>query len=216
MFTGLVQQVGRLRGLSRTGGGAVADVACAPWADEPLRPGESVAVQGCCLTVTEARADGFRADVLDETLRVTALGALRPGAALNLERALRPCDRLGGHFVQGHVDATAELLEVRPAGRDRVLVLSCPEAEARHVVYKGSVALDGVSLTVSALHGDGRFEVCLIPTTWSQTSLSERRPGDRINLETDVLGRYVERFVRGAGATGGVTMDLLRKAGFAE
>jgi len=216
MFTGLVQQVGRLRGLSRRGGGAVADVACAPWADEPLRPGESVAVQGCCLTVTEARPDGFLADVLDETLRVTALGALRAGAAVNLERALRPCDRLGGHIVQGHVDATAELLEVRPAGRDRVLRLVCPGDDARYVVRKGSVALDGVSLTVSAVSDGGVFEVCIIPTTWSGTSLSERRPGDRINLETDVLGRFVERFVRGPGASGGLTMDLLRKAGFAE
>ena len=216
MFTGLVQQVGRLRGLSRTGGGAVADVACAPWADDPLRPGESVAVQGCCLTVVAATAEGFEADLLDETLRVTALGALRPGAAVNLERALRPVDRLGGHVVQGHVDATAELLEVRPAGRDRVLRLACRGEEARYVVYKGSVALDGVSLTVSALPGEGEFEVSVIPTTWAGTSLSERRPGDRINLETDVLGRFVERFVRGGAAPGGVTMELLRKAGFAE
>ena len=216
MFTGLVQQVGRWLGAERRGGGAVARVACAPWPDGPLAPGESVAVQGCCLTVVAATADGFEADLLDETLRVTALGALRPGAAANLERALRPSDRLGGHIVQGHGDATAERLEVRPAGRDRVLRLACRGEEARYVVYKGSVALDGVSLTVSALPGEGEFEVSVIPTTWAGTSLSERRPGDRINLETDVLGRFVERFVRGGAAPGGVTMELLRKAGFAE
>lgn len=218
MFTGLVQQVGRWLGAERRGGGAVARVACAPWPDGPLAPGESVAVQGCCLTVVAATAEGFEADLLDETLRVTALGALRPGAAANLERALRPSDRLGGHIVQGHVDATAEVVAVEPAGRDVRMRLACAGAEARYVVYKGSVALDGVSLTVSAVPAPGLFEVNLIPTTLAATSLRDRRPGDRVNLETDVLGRYVDALLAApaANAAKPVTMDLLRRAGFAE
>ena len=215
MFTGLVQRRGALLGLARSGGGAVARVACGPWEDGPLAPGESVAVQGCCLTVVAAAADGFEADLLDETLRVTALGALRPGAAANLERALRPSDRLGGHIVQGHVDATAEVVSVEPAGRDVRMRLACAGAEARYVVCKGSVALDGVSLTVSAVPAPGLFEVNLIPTTLAATSLRERRPGDRVNLETDVLGRYVDALLA-APAAKPVTMDLLRRAGFAE
>lgn len=218
MFTGLVQQVGRLGSLSRAaGGGAVASVSCAPWADGPLVPGESVAVQGCCLTVSAVRPDGFDADVLDETLAVTALRRLAPGAALNLERALRPTDRLGGHIVQGHVDGTAELLAVERVGRDFRFRLRCAPSEARYVVYKGSVALDGTSLTVSAVPESCVFEVNLIPTTLRETSLGERRRGDALNLETDVLGRYVESLLGGAAARGGasgVTVAFLRQAGF--
>ena len=192
MFTGLVQARGRWLGLAGRGGGAVARIGCAAWPDGALGPGESVAVQGCCLTVAAVRPDGFDADVLDETLRATALGDLPAGAAVNLERALRPTDRLGGHLVLGHVDAAARLEAVERVGRDRRLRLRCGPAEARYVVYKGSVALDGTSLTVSAVPEPGLFEVNVIPTTWRETSLSERRPGDRVNLETDVLARYVE------------------------
>ena len=219
MFTGLVQKVGRLGGVSRAaGGGAVLSVACAPWADGPLAAGESVAVQGCCLTVCAPRPDGFDADVLDETLAVTALGRLAPGSALNLERALRPADRLGGHIVQGHVDGTAELLAIERAGRDFRMRLRCAPAEARYVVYKGSVALDGTSLTVSAVPEPCVFEVNLIPTTLRETSLGQRRRGDLLNLETDVLGRYVEALLRGGGEERerpGLTMERLLQAGFA-
>lgn len=214
MFTGLVQKRGSLLSLSRgAAGGAVVRVANDPWPGDPLAPGESVAVQGCCLTVAAVRPDGFEADVLDETLRATALGGLAPGAALNLERALRASDRLGGHLVQGHVDAVAALESVEPAGRDFRLRLRCEPAVARYIVYKGSVALDGVSLTVSAVPAPGVFEVNVIPVTWRETSLSERRPGDSLNLETDILARYVEAFLA-APARKPVTMDLLRAAGF--
>lgn len=215
MFTGLVRQRGAWLGLARSGGGAVARVACGPWEDGPLEPGESVSVQGCCLTVAAVRADGFDADVLDETLRATALGSLRGGAAVNLERALRPSDRLGGHLVQGHVDATARVESVERAGRDWRLRLRCGSAEAKYIVYKGSVALDGVSLTVSAVPAPGLFEVNVIPTTWRETSLSERRPGDPVNLETDVLARYVEALLAAPAGGKPVTMELLRAAGFA-
>lgn len=214
MFTGLVGRRGSWLGLARGGGGAVARVSCGAWPDGPLAPGESVAVQGCCLTVAAVRPDGFDADVLDETLRATALGDLASGAAVNLERALRPTDRLGGHLVQGHVDATARLEAVERAGRDWRLRLRLDGPEARYVVYKGSVALDGVSLTVSAVPAPGLFEVNVIPTTWRETSLSERRPGDRLNVETDVLARYVESLLAAPAARKPVTMELLRAAGF--
>ena len=217
MFTGIVQKVGSLRRLCAGASGHVACIDCGPWDGGALVPGESVAVQGCCLTVANVRDDGFDADVLDETLRVMALGSLRPGAALNLERALRPCDRLGGHVVQGHVDGVASLLAVEPAGRDFRFRLKCAPEAAKFVVYKGSVALDGTSLTVSATQPGGIFEVNLIPTTMRETSLRERRPGDKLNLETDILGRYVEAMLRGdAAATApALTLSFLEKAGFA-
>ena len=223
MFTGLVQQIGHLDSLrGGSGGGSVLRVRCAPWRDGVLAPGESIAVQGCCLTATEIGDDWFDADVLEETLRASALGDLRPGAALNLERALRPCDRLGGHIVQGHVDGTAVLTGRFRAGRDWRLRLECRSDVARYVVRKGSVALDGTSLTVSAVPAQGVFEVCLIPTTWAATSLSERHEGDRINVETDILGRYVESFMSGlfpaqhspAPPTRPITAELLARAGF--
>lgn len=231
MFTGLIQRLGTLSNLTRSGSGAALAVSVPePWPD-PLVLGESVAVQGVCLTVSRILPDGFVADVLEETLACTALGALRPGARLNLERALAVGDRLGGHIVQGHVDATGQVLSIRPRGRDFVLRVGTdsrisegtdsyarmgtdsrflegtdsPAFNAsmgtdspilRHVVYKGSIAIDGVSLTVSSLSDeDGWFEVNLIPTTLRDTSLSERKPGDTVNLETDILGKYVERLL---------------------
>ena len=221
MFTGIVQKVGRLGFLASKGGGWSIGVISGPWEDGPLKPGESVAVQGCCLTVCSVRSDGFSADVLDETLAATALSSLREGAALNLERALRPCDRLGGHIVQGHVDGKATLLAIDKAGRDYVFRLRCRPEEFRYIVHKGSVALDGTSLTVSKVAEDCVFEVNLIPTTLRETSLRERHPGDTINLETDILGRYAEAFLsprRTIGDTAkgetGLSLSFLRAAGF--
>lgn len=212
MFTGLIQQCGTLRALNRQNGGAVLAIACAPW-ETPLVHGESVAVQGACLTVTQIREDGFDADVLDETLDCTALTALRPGDRLNLERALRVGDRLGGHFVTGHVDETGRFLSRTARGRDAILRIGCSREFARHTVQKGSVALDGVSLTVSAL-GDDWFEVNIIPTTFAETSLSSRRPGDPVNLESDLLGKYTARFCGLPAAPGSLTEATLESAGF--
>ena len=196
MFTGLIQRLGLHAGLARADGGASLSVTLpSPWPD-PLVLGESVAVQGVCLTVSRILPDGFVADVLEETLDCTALGALRSGARLNLERALAVGDRLGGHIVQGHVDATGEVLSIRPRGRDFVLRVGTDSPTLRQTVYKGSIAIDGVSLTVSALSDEeGWLEVNLIPTTLRETSLSERKPGDAVNLETDILGKYVERLL---------------------
>ncbi len=153
--------------------------------------------------------------MLDETLRASALGELPVGAPVNLERALRAGDRLGGHLVQGHVDGTVRVAGIFRDGRDVRMRFSCPEDVARYIVHKGSVALDGTSLTVSAVPERGLFEVCLIPTTRESTTLPLRREGDRVNVETDIVGRYVEHFICGRGAhDSGVTEALLKKAGF--
>ncbi len=230
MFTGLVQRVGRLERLVRSGGGAVLHIAAGPVWDEPWTLGESVAVQGVCLTVSSVSGESVAVDVLEETLDCTQFRGMAPGSLLNLERALRPTDRLGGHIVQGHVDGRGRVASLRERGRDWVLRIAVEAEVLRSIVYKGSIAVDGVSLTVSALNDDENwFEVNLIPTTWSETSLRSRRPGDMVNLETDILGKYVERMLRrpalreegaesGAasvpGGENGVTMEKLLSAGF--
>lgn len=212
MFTGLVQKTGTLSGLARNAGGWRLAVECEPWANDPFALGESIAVQGVCLTVVGFSASGFEADVLDETLRRTAFQRLRRGSPLNLERALRLGDRLGGHIVSGHVDETGTLLSVTDAGRDYELRIGCSGVFSRQCVMKGSVALDGVSLTISAL-ADDSFSVNIIPHTWEATSLRDLVAGDPVNLESDVIGKYVARQM-GVSPSGGVTEELLRKAGF--
>lgn len=212
MFTGIVQQVGILSRLSRTsGGGWSAAVGRAVW-PEALAVGESVAVQGACLTVTAVTAGGFTADVLDETLGRTALGHLAIGAKVNLERALTLGEHLGGHFVTGHVDETGRLAAVTPRGRDFVWRIGCSGLLAGETVLKGSVTIDGVSLTVSGLGADW-LEVNLIPHTLASTSLADRKAGDAVNLEADILGKYVARLLGRAGVSG-VTEEKLKENGF--
>jgi len=217
MFTGLIERTGQVEALTRGGeGGARLRIRAAGW-DVPLVPGESIAVQGACLTVVRYDAAGFTADVLDETLAVTTLGALRPGARVNLERALTAGGRLGGHIVTGHIDGTGTVEAVTPAGRDWKLSVACDAGILRYIVYKGSIAIDGVSLTVSAVTETG-FAVNIIPHTWQVTALQTLRAGTPVNLETDILGRYVEKFLaRGepAAASGtGVSWESLSAAGF--
>jgi len=211
MFTGLVQRVGVLRRLARSGDGCSLEIAHEPWKDR-LALGESVAVQGACLTVTSESDGFFRADVLDETLSRTALRNLGSGARVNLERALAVGDRLGGHFVSGHVDERGILDRIEPRGRDAAWRVGCSPVLAAMTVMKGSVALDGVSLTVSGL-GDDWFEVNLIPHTLAVTSLGDRRAGDRLNVEGDMLGKYVARIL-GARGSVVITGEMLAENGF--
>jgi riboflavin synthase len=192
MFTGLVQALGTVTALE---GGRLAVET--PLAAE-LSAGDSVSVNGVCLTATAVVGGGFTADVMDETLRRSSLGGLGPGSRVNLELPLRAADRLGGHFVQGHVDGVGTVGEVREEGFSRVVVVEADGDLLRYVVEKGSIAVDGVSLTVSALDADG-FEVSLIPETLERTTLGAVAPGDGVNLEVDVLAKYVERLV-GAGS----------------
>ncbi len=211
MFTGLIETVGTLKGMTRHSDGAVLAVSCSPF-DAPLVKGESVAVQGACLTVTDIDQNGFRADVLAETLRRTNLGGARRAQFLNLERAVRVGDRLGGHFVSGHVDATGTLDSIRMDGRDRVLRIRGDGIVLAELIEKGSVTLDGVSLTVSALDTEA-FEVCVIPWTWGHTSLPERVAGDLLNIETDMIGKYIRRHLASPVA-GPLTEQKLAAAGF--
>ena len=190
MFTGLVAGTGTVESLERDGGGVRLRVR-SELAGE-LGPGDSVAVNGVCLTAVAPDAEGFSADVMAETLRRSSLGPLGEGDSVNLELPLRAGDRLGGHIVQGHVDGTGAVESVRDEGLARVVRVAAPAELLRYVVEKGSIAVDGVSLTVSAVD-DEAFEVSLIPETLERTTLGAAEPGRTLNLEVDVLAKYVEK-----------------------
>jgi len=191
MFTGLIETVGKVTRVTPGSGSTRISVA-GPLSGEEIRPGESIAVDGVCLTAVVCRADGFDADAVAETLARTTLGKLRAGQRVNLERALRVGDRIGGHLVQGHVDGMVAVSRIKRSGDDHRVEVQLPSGLRRYVAMKGSVALHGVSLTVSAVTGSG-FEVALVPQTLGQTTLGKLRTGDRLNLEVDVVSRYLER-----------------------
>ena len=191
MFTGIVAELGEVAGVEHHGGAARLTIR---GSTEGVALGESIAVNGVCLTVAGILGGTFTADVMGETLSRSSLGALTPGAPVNLERSARLADRIGGHLVQGHVDATATIISRAPAEHWDQVRISLPGRIARYVVEKGSIAVDGTSLTVSAL-GDGWFEVCLIPETLKRTTLGTRKPGESVNLEVDVIAKYVERLL---------------------
>ena len=193
MFTGLIAEIGRVAAIERGEGGARLRIEAALAAE--LAPGDSVAVNGACLTAVDPLADGFAADAMNQTLSLTALGDLEPGAGVNLEPALRASDRLGGHIVQGHVDATADITSVREDGIARRVRVALPTELARYVIPQGSIALDGVSLTVAAMDG-AEIEVSLIPETLERTTLGAAVPGRRLNVEVDLMARYAERLLQ--------------------
>ena len=199
MFSGLVGAVGTVRAVRRRSAGAWLEIACV-LGGGPLDGGESIAVSGPCLTVAEVTGDGFAADVSPETLRRTTLGTAAPGTRVNVERSLRLSDRLGGHLVMGHVDAAVRVVAVRGEGAFRVFRFSLPGAQAPEVAEKGSVAVDGVSLTVAAV-GEGWFETAVIPATLEATTLGALRAGAAVNLETDVVAKYVRRAAAGERRT---------------
>jgi riboflavin synthase len=198
MFTGIIEELGEVTRVEPNAD-VVRLTVRGPKVVEGVRHGDSIAVSGVCLTVVDSDAASFTADVMAQTLTMSTLDDVAVGRPVNLERAALVGDRLGGHIVQGHVDGTAAVLEVRPGEEWRVIRFSLPEALAPLVVDKGSIAVDGVSLTVSALgdESDGSwFEVSLIPETLAATTLGGLEPGDRVNLETDVLARHVQRMLR--------------------
>lgn len=209
MFTGIVEEIGAVTAVAASGDGVRLTVH-APKAVSDAAHGDSIAVSGVCLTVVDRGADWFTADVMKQTLDMSTLAGVAAGRSVNLERATAAHGRLGGHIVQGHIDGTGELLEVRPGEQWRVLRVALPAHLAPLVVDKGSIAVDGVSLTVSAVSapsassgtgseksGTGAhwFEVSLIPETLEATTLGARAPGDRVNLETDILARHVQRLL---------------------
>jgi riboflavin synthase len=192
VFTGLIQDVGTIEGISKGTDGARLRIATRLGGE--VSPGDSVAVNGVCLTATRGDAGGFEAEAMNQTLRLTSLGPLGSGDAVNLELALRAGDRLGGHIVQGHVDGTAELISVAEDGFSRRLRIALGPELHRYAIERGSIALDGVSLTISAV-GEGWIEVSLIPETLERSNLGAAEPGRRLNVECDLIAKYVERLV---------------------
>ncbi|MBA3260554.1 MAG: riboflavin synthase [Gemmatimonadales bacterium] len=188
MFTGIVTAVGRVREVAPADGGLEMAIGC-PFDD--LTPGESIAVDGACLTVQRVVAGGFVAHIIRTTLDRTRFGDYRPDHAVNLERALRAGDRLGGHLVQGHVDGVGQIRRVAQREDARLVDIEAPEAVARVSVPLGSITVDGVSLTVNAMPDRTTIQIALIPFTLQHTTLDDRRPGDRVHLEADAMGKYV-------------------------
>ena len=217
MFSGIVEAVGRVRSLRKGEGGARLGIE-APSVVQGVRMGDSIAVNGACVTVVAFGASGFEADLSPETLRRTNLGALGAGDGCNLERAMALGDRLGGHLVTGHVDAVGRLRGRRADGDSIWLTVEAPEEVMRYVVLKGSVAVDGISLTVAGVE-EGAFSVAIIPHTSERTTLTVKADGAPVNLEADLIGKYVEKLLAPhaqAGEAGrGITLETLKAHGYA-
>ncbi|HEX8777520.1 MAG TPA: riboflavin synthase [Rhodanobacter sp.] len=213
MFTGIIQSVGRIRRLEPRGGDLRLHVDTDGLDLSDVQLGDSIAVSGVCLTAVALETRGFAADVSNETLSLTTLGTLKAGDPVNLEKALRLADRLGGHLVSGHVDGLGKVVSVAPDGRSLRWVFEVPSSLARYIAAKGSVCIDGTSLTVNEVAGT-RFGVNLIPHTVEHTAFHAKHAGDAVNIEVDVIARYVERLVGGSEAAG-IDVDFLKKHGFA-
>lgn len=218
MFTGIIQAVGVLQQSASQGGDRRLRLQTGRLDLADVRLGDSIAVNGVCLTVIALPGDGFEADVSRETLAHTTLETWSPGRRVNLEKALAVGERLGGHLVSGHVDGVGEILSLQRDARSTRYRVKAPDALARYLAHKGSVCVDGVSLTVNAVDG-AEFELNIVPHTLSETVFADYRPGSRVNLEVDVLARYLERLLLGDSAaepatTGGITRGLLAEHGF--
>jgi len=219
MFTGIIQAIGTLRGREPRGGDVRLQVNTGALALGGVALGDSIATNGVCLTVVGLPGDGFIADVSNESLVLTTLGTLRPGAPLNLEKALTLNTPLGGHLVSGHVDGIGRVLERREDARSIRFTLEAPAELARYIAHKGSICVDGASLTVNAVDGS-RLQLNIVPHTLGQTIMGDYQMGTRVNLEVDLLARYLERLLLGdraaepAATSGGLTLELLARSGF--
>ena len=215
MFTGLIEEMGILRSVRRGAHSAVLSIGAETVLSD-LKIGDSVAVNGVCLTATTVDAGGFTADVMHETLNRSSLGALAPGNPVNLERAMAADGRFGGHMVAGHIDGTGTITETRRDDNAVWYTVSAAPSLLRYIVEKGSIAIDGISLTVAAVEAD-RFFVSVIPHTAAVTVLGRKRPGDVVNLETDIIGKYVEKLLRPAepaAPRAGLSLEFLMENGF--
>ncbi len=210
MFTGIIEAIGKVTAMQRRGDLLLLTITPAAALTE-MKVGDSICVSGACLTVTALSAGGFQADCSAETQERTTLGKLKPHAEVNLERALKVSDRLGGHLVTGHVDGTGSVTEVTKGGGSLVMTIRVPHELASYIVEKGSVAVEGVSLTTSRIAGD-EFQGVVIPYTAQNTTLGKRRTGDRVNIEVDLIGKYVKRFMQQGGA--GIDKGFLAEHGF--
>lgn len=215
MFTGLVEEVGTIRAIRRGAHSSVLSIGAETILSD-LKIGDSVAVNGVCLTATSRDSGGFTADVMHETLNRSSLGALTVGSHVNLERAMAADGRFGGHIVSGHIDGTGVIQSLRRDDNAVWYTVGAAPGLLRYIVEKGSITIDGISLTVAAV-GETWFSVSIIPHTAAVTILGEKRTGDRVNLETDIIGKYVEKLLRPAGDTpksGGLTLEFLAQNGF--
>lgn len=193
MFTGIIEELGKISTLKKHGSGAKIEIA-AKTVTEGTNEGDSIAVNGVCLTVLDVRASSFAADVSEETLNCSTLGNLRIGSTVNLERAVTPATRLGGHIVQGHVDATGKFLSAVQSGDFWTVQIGFPPEIGRYLVFKGSVSVEGISLTIANLAHD-YFEIAVIPKTWTRTNFQFLQNGDDVNLEADITAKYIERIL---------------------
>jgi len=218
LFTGIIEELGTIKSLVQASQSGKISVGCHRVL-EGTKLGDSIAVNGVCLTVVKMGSGEFEADVMPETLKKSSLGTLQPGSRVNLERALTLSSHLGGHLVQGHIDGVGSILEINNVGIAHIYRVKAPAELMKYIVAKGSIAIDGISLTVVDIDNDG-FSVSLIPHTNMVTTLGIKKPGDRVNLETDILGRYVERLLHfkeqdtKPGNNGGLSIDFLRHNGF--
>lgn len=217
MFTGIIQAIGEVAALQHQGVDYRLRIRSGALDLGDVQLGDSIAVNGVCLTVVELPGDGFWADVSGETLAHTSFAELRVGSRVNLEKALLPTSRLGGHLVSGHVDGIGEVLSRGNDGRSVRFRIKAPAELARYIAAKGSITIDGVSLTVNAVHGT-EFELNIVPHTLQETTLADFTPGRRVNLEVDIIARYLERLLLGEHAaeppTRGITMEFLAQHGF--
>ena len=210
MFTGIIEEMGTVRRLNQSPNRCELELSASKVL-EGTQIGDSIAVNGVCLTVIRLGVEHFTADVMPETLRRSNLGQLKPGSKVNLERAMAANGRFGGHIVAGHIDGTGKILAMQPEGNAVLVTISATPELLRYVVEKGSIAIDGISLTVAKVsHTD--FTVSLIPHTGEETTLLKHRSGEIVNLETDIIGKYVEKLMQ--PKSGGVTMELLQQNGF--
>ena len=215
MFTGIVEELGQVKALSLRGNSGTLTVK-AKKVLEGTKIGDSIAVNGVCLTVTNMKNNEFSADVMAETVRRSSLGALQDGSYVNLERAMAADSRFGGHIVSGHIDGTGAITQVRRDDNALWYTVEASPALLRYIVEKGSIAMDGISLTVAAVEAD-RFSVSVIPHTAAVTALGRKRPGDVVNLETDIIGKYVEKLLRPAepaAPRAGLSLEFLMENGF--
>ena len=213
MFTGIIEELGKISSIENHAGGARITVSVGI-VTKDTNEGDSIAVNGVCLTALNVSVDSFAADVSQETLKISTLGVLKTGSAVNLERAVTPATRLGGHIVQGHVDARGRFLSATKQGDFWTVRIGFSEDVARYLVYKGSISVEGISLTIAALT-DSYFEIAVIPKTWELTNLSTLKPGDAVNLEADVIAKYVERILKFERNSGAITMEKLKELGYA-
>lgn len=213
MFTGIIEELGKCASLEKHVSGAKIRIA-AKIVTDGTNEGDSIAVNGVCLTALDVKKDSFSADVSEETLQKSTLGRLKTGTVVNLERAVTPSTRLGGHIVQGHVDSRGKFVSATQSGDFWTVRISFPREIGQYLVYKGSISVEGISLTIANLAED-YFEIAVIPKTWELTNLSSLKAGDEVNLEADVIAKYVERILLyGRKESEEITMEKLQKLGF--